>query len=133
MMEKTTNLDADPQDVYTSALKRILGLSCVFGLVALMIAYRIDPRREVLFGVWGGWGLAVANYYFLVKIVSRLLKSEQKKKPVWLLLITKMVILILVIYLCFWILQVEILAFVGGYMALVLAILMQSLMASLQN
>lgn len=85
----------------------------------------------MFWGICGGSVLAIANFIFLIKIVVKLLDRNYTRKPIiGLFFLLKLTFIAVILGLSFWVFAVKVnkLAFVMGYLCLIIAITLVSLM-----
>lgn len=117
-------------------LKQIIIVTLVMGALMLMIMGRFYPGQGHFTGMVLGLVLALANYAFLTKIVVKVLKQDYipgaklaGTKLVG-LFVLKMAFIAVLVYFAFWVVQVDVLAFVLGYMNIIPGLLFQQFFGS---
>lgn len=107
-------------------LKSIPLTLAVLGLFSTGVSLIFFPSFQVVGGVLLGFFLVITNFVFLTKIVAKLLDENYKGKPfLGLMFLVKLMFIGGVIYLAFWILKVNLIAFVLGYLSLLPVVLIQ--------
>lgn len=122
-------------------MRQIIAVTLVVGAFMLMIMSRFYPGEGHFTGMILGLVLALANYIFLTKIVVKILKqdytpgaklAEAKLAGTKLvgLFVLKMAFMAGLVYFAFWVIQVDVLAFVLGYMNIIPGLLFQQFFGS---
>lgn len=122
-------------------LKQIIVVTLVSGAFVFMGMSRFYPGEGHFTGMILGLVLALANYTFLTKIVVKILKQDYtpgaklaeaklaRTKLVG-LFVLKMAFMVGLVYGAFWVIQVDVLAFVLGYMNIIPGLLFQQFFGS---
>lgn len=122
-------------------LKQIIVVTLVTGAFVFMVMSRFYPGKGHFTGMILGLVLALANYTFLTKIVVKILKQDYtpgaklaeaklaRTKLVG-LFVLKMAFMVGLVYGAFWVIQVDVLAFVLGYMNIIPGLLFQQFFGS---
>lgn len=95
------------------------------GLFVTGFIYYFFPTKEVLNGVLFGIFVGIFNYVTLVFLITRLIRPGEKKLRVGLLLVLKMLSLFGLVAMGITVFDLNLLAFVAGYLSLILACLLQ--------
>lgn len=117
-------------------LKQIIAITLLSGAFVFMVMSRFYPGKGHFTGMILGLVLALANYTFLTKIVVKILKQdytpEAKLAGTKLvgLFVLKMAFMVGLVYGAFWVIQVDVLAFVLGYMNIIPGLLFQQFFGS---
>ena len=111
-------------------IKITVTATLILGACLLAIFIYFKPQVAVYAGGTLGLLLAVINFVFMVRILEGLLKPKARKGPLVLLLILKLIFLIAVVVLAFWVFKVDVIAFAMGYLSLVVVLTVQGIVTS---
>lgn len=111
-------------------IKHTVMATLILGTVILAVFIYFQPKTAVYMGGALGLLLAVVNFVLMVRILEKLLKPEAKKAILVFWLVLKIMFLIGVVVLAFWVWQVDVLAFSIGYLCLVVVLTIQGLLGS---
>lgn len=113
-------------------LTQTIVCSAVLTLLALIVSLKFFPSAKVYSGIISGWLIGVLNYASLVKVIQGMFteRSGVGKMKMGVLLVLKMLALVAIIAAAFWWIKVDVMAFVAGYVCLIAAALLTSLIAS---
>jgi len=106
-------------------IKSTVAFVLVIGIFVTGSVYYFFPTKEVLNGVLFGIFVGIFNYVTLVFLITRLVRPGEKKLRVGLLLVLKMLSLLGLVAMGITIFDLNLLAFVAGYLSLILACLLQ--------
>lgn len=106
-------------------LKKIIALGGGLAFAATLAIALWMPGRERFWGIGLGFFLAVANLIFLTKIVAKLLNRHYSGAARTVAVVVgKFGLIAAVFYVAFWVLDVDALAFAGGYVCLTLSLML---------
>lgn len=117
-------------------LKQITAFTLVVGVFMFMLLGRFYPGEGHFIGMILGLVLALTNYAFLTKIVVKVLKQDYTPRAKLAgaklagLFVLKMAFIAALVYFAFWVIQVDVLAFVLGYMNIIPGLLFQQFFGS---
>lgn len=96
-----------------------LGL-VILGVISFGISLIFLKSPEIYWGIFLGFILVIANFVFLTKTVAKLFDEHYKGKPLLaLLFFLKLCFVGGVIFVAFWVIKVDFIAFLLAYMSVV--------------
>lgn len=112
-------------------LKEITVFTLVMAAFMFMLMSRFYPGEGHFTGMIFGLVLALVNYGFLTKTVVKVLKQDYTPRAQLLgLFVLKIAFMAGLVYFAFWVIRVDVLAFVLGYMNIVPGLLFQQFFGS---
>jgi len=108
---------------FNKQIKIIVLMTVVFGALSILISLFYFKSLGIALGVLFGLTLGLSNFIFLTKIVVKMLSQNYKQKPlIALFFLLKILFIIGLVGVSFWHFKVDKMAFVVGYLCLIISI-----------